>query len=72
MAGLGLVDVWKMLMIADSVKEQKPQKKVSRLFKEGKFYVHRTKKAVHSVSWGNKIQFQCLANDVDALVAPEW
>ena len=72
LSGLGLVDCWKMLMLADEVQERLPQKNVSRIYPDGKFYIHRAGNAVHSISWGKKLQIQVMVWDKDPIMAPDW
>lgn len=72
LAGLGLVDTWKMLMLAKPVQESKPAEKLSKIYPDGKFFIRRTPNAVHSISWGEKIQIQVMDWNKDPLMAPVW
>ena len=72
LAGLGLVDTWKILLLADPVEEQSPIRRANRLYPDCKFFVRRTPNAVHSIAWGKKIQFQSMSWDKDPLMAPAW
>ena len=72
MCGLALVDTWKLLAKAQPLKAQKPQKKFTQWFDDGRFFIRRNKKAVHSVSWGKRIQFQSMCNAADPIMAPHW
>lgn len=72
LCGLGLVDTWKMLMLADPVKEAEPSTQIAKLYPDGKFFIHRTKQSVHTIAWGKKIQFQSMAWSKDPIMAPGW
>ena len=72
LCGLGLVDTWKMLMVADSIEEKTPDVNISKLYPDGKFFIHKTGNAAHSISWGKQIQIQSMALSKDPIVAPDW
>lgn len=72
LCGLALVDTWKMLMLAQPVKEKKPQQRLTQWFPFGKFFIRRQPKAVHSISWGKRLQFQAMRNAADPMVIPIW
>lgn len=72
LAGLGLVDTWKMLMSAKPVKARKPKSSIEQLFPDGKFFIRRTPHSTHSIAWGSKIQIQSMATATDPIVAPDW
>lgn len=72
LCGLGLVDSWKMLMLAVPLKEALPERPIRKIYPDGKFFIRRTAHAVHTVSWGKQIQFQSMALSKDPIVAPDW
>lgn len=72
LCGLGLVDTWKMLMLAEPVKAQVPKTELSHAFPDGKFFVRRTPKCSHSIAWGKKTMLQSMAWDKDPIMAPDW
>lgn len=72
LCGLGLVDTWKMLMLAKPVKEIKPTECIAKIYSDGRFFIRRTPNAVHSISWGKKIQIQSMAYADDPIMAPDW
>ncbi|WP_299234653.1 hypothetical protein [uncultured Bacteroides sp.] len=72
LSGLGLVDCWKMLMLASPLKELEPDNNVSRMYPNGKFYIRRLKNSVHSIAWGKRIQIQSMSWSKDPIMAPDW
>ena len=72
MTGLGLVDTWKMLMLAEPLRAEVRPRTGAKTYGDGKFFIRRTPNAVHTVAWGKKMQIQSFAFDADPMVAPDW
>lgn len=70
--GYYLSMAWRALMWADAPEGRFGGVRGAKHFPDGKFFVRRTGRAVHTVSWGRKLMIQALADAADPIVGPDW
>lgn len=66
-----LAQAWLELQFAQKQLKPVVQKPGVNYFVDGKILIHRTKKAFHSVSWGEKIMIQLMPLAKDHIVSPD-
>ncbi|MGJ7029751.1 hypothetical protein [Niabella hirudinis] len=70
--GYWLIQAWLVLHFAKTeLAPEKPQQTGVTCFEDGKFMIHRTGTAIHSVSWGAKIMLQLMPVAKDHIVSPD-
>ena len=59
-------------MLADTVAGKFRDPRGTTLLPDGKLFIRRTAKAMHTVSWGSKVMIQSFAYDPDPMVCSDW
>ncbi|MDX9753713.1 MAG: hypothetical protein RBU29_07110 [bacterium] len=63
---------WLTLQCTQTIVDQPDIRQGIRRFNEGKLILNRFAHAIHTLSWGKKVMFQCLPLRQDRLISPDY
>lgn len=70
--GVYMMETWRALMFARPVSGKFTNPYGTKILPDGKIYIRRTDKSMHTVSWGRKIMIQSFRYADDPMVGPAW